>query len=77
VKGANQKHILRGRGTFELSFEIVKPGYPHVSFYPLEPPRDGIGGVYVGEGEFLLKHGSGYERLDGLDRRPGAVGRYR
>jgi hypothetical protein len=44
--------VQRGSGTFELTTAIVYEGYPHVSLYV---DGNGIGGVYIGKGQYLWK----------------------
>jgi hypothetical protein len=45
--------ITNGTGTFRLVKTMTESGYPHVSFYPVNPGGS-FGGVYFGEGNWLL-----------------------
>lgn len=54
ISPEQQAHVKKGMGTFELSITIPYKGWPHVSFYPNDG-GNGFGGVYFGNGEWLLK----------------------
>lgn len=49
--GATQ-HVTRGSGKFELVNSMPYHGYPHVTFYVADK---GVGGIYFGKGDFLLR----------------------
>jgi hypothetical protein len=46
--------IAKGTGTFRLVKTMADSGYPHVTFYPV-PSGNGFGGVYFGEGTWVLR----------------------
>jgi hypothetical protein len=48
--------VERGEGKFSLILYIEYEGKPHLSFYP-ESGGDGLGGVYFGTGESVLRKG--------------------
>jgi RNA polymerase sigma factor (sigma-70 family) len=50
----NRADIQRGDREFDLIFAVKTSGHPHVSFYPAEGGEQ-FGGVYFGNGDFLLK----------------------
>ena len=47
-------HVQKGSGNFTLIQKIDQPGYPHVSFYPPAPGGSSFGGVYFGQGRWVL-----------------------
>jgi hypothetical protein len=49
----SQITVDRGDGTFDLTETFDARGYPHVSFYGAD--GYGMGGVYFGSGDWLLK----------------------
>jgi hypothetical protein len=48
--------IKRGEGKFSLLFYMWSDGKPHLSFYP-ENGGDGLGGIYFGTGDSVLRKG--------------------
>ncbi|MCX6903185.1 MAG: hypothetical protein NTW03_06830 [Verrucomicrobia bacterium] len=54
--------IKKGTGAFRLIKTMTTDGYLHVSFYPL-PAGRGFGGVYFGQGEWVLRH-KGFSYMD-------------
>ena len=48
--------VKRGTGSFRLVETMAAEGYPHVSFYPV-PSGSSFGGVYFGQGDWLLAAG--------------------
>ena len=54
--------IKKGSGSFRLVEKMSNEGCPHISFYPL-PSGSAFGGVYFGEGEWLLRK-KGWSYLD-------------
>src|SRR5262249_30698910 len=52
---SKQTHRIRkGTGKFRLVKTFDREGWPHVSFYPVQPGSD-FGGIYFGQGEWLLR----------------------
>jgi hypothetical protein len=45
--------VTRGSGEFELRRELTDEGWPHLTFYDVNDGRP-VGGVYFGEGDWLL-----------------------
>jgi hypothetical protein len=48
-------NVMKGTGTFSLVKHVTDKGYLHVSFYSHDSGQ-GFGGVYFGQGEWVLRH---------------------
>ena len=54
--------IRKGSGSFHLSRTMTEDGYLHLTFYPV-PSGSGFGGVYFGQGQWVLRN-KGWSQLD-------------
>jgi len=48
-------HVMKGTGSFRLVQRMTSDGYLHVTFYSLATEQ-GFGGVYFGQGRWVLRH---------------------
>jgi len=46
--------VSKGSAAFRLIAPIEQDGYPHITFYPV-PSGSGFGGVYFGQGDWVLR----------------------
>jgi hypothetical protein len=68
--------IQKGSGTFSLQKVMNEEGYLHLSFYPASGGSD-LGGVYFGEGEWVLRNKGGTHRRSssgGADQKSASAG---
>ena len=56
--------IKKGSGTFNLIKHITEQGYLHVTFYSRDTGQ-GFGGVYFGQGQWVLRHPFGHGEAKG------------
>jgi hypothetical protein len=48
-------HVVKGTGSFRLIMQVADEGYLHLTFYSRDT-RQGFGGVYFGQGRWVLRH---------------------
>ncbi len=48
-------HVMKGTGSFRLIKQVTDQGYLHLTFYTRDTGQ-GFGGVYFGQGRWVLRH---------------------
>jgi hypothetical protein len=48
-------HVMKGTGSFRLIKQVTEEGYLHLTFYS-RATGQGFGGVYFGQGQWVLRH---------------------
>jgi beta-lactamase regulating signal transducer with metallopeptidase domain len=50
-----QTTITQGSGTFQMAFQMLPDGFPHLAIYSQNPGEHGFGEVYFGTGDSVLR----------------------